>query len=179
MIERQKQSGEESQDPLYLDQLARRYGKALRRYFLRRGAPAHLCDDLVHDVYLRLAKRKSEGEIENAEAFLMQCATNIWRDYWRKMQRRGEASNVEYDDFIHSGEELDPERVLLSKEAFERFVEALDALPPRTRSIYLLCRMDGMKRDEVAKRFGMSVSSVYKHLLAATKHVGLVLGNLK
>ncbi|WP_084399936.1 RNA polymerase sigma factor [Henriciella aquimarina] len=174
-----KQSRAGGGEPIQLDLFARKYGAALRRYFARRGAPAHLCDDLVHDVYLRLAARQGEGEIENAEAFLMQCAANIWRDHWRKTHRRGEASNVEYDDFVHSFERLDPERVLLGKEAFERFVEALDALPSRTRDVYLLCRMDGVRRKEAARRFGMSVSSVDKHLLAATKHMGLALGDRK
>lgn len=176
---REQLDGVGAVDPARLDELARRYGKALRRYFSRRGAPAHLCDDLVHDVYIRLAAREGEGEIENAEAFLMQCAANIWTDHWRKTTRRGEADYLEYDDLAHSPEGLHPERVLQGKEAFECFVEALDQLPQRTRKIYLLCRMDGAKREEAARRFGISVSSVDKHLLAATRHMGLALGELK
>ena len=159
-----------------LDDLARRYGNVLRRYFERRNAPADVCDDLVQDVYTRLAAREGAGEVEDGEAYLMQTAVSVWSDYWRKIKRRGEDNNVEFDDIVHSPEGLSPERVIEGKEAVKQFLEALDQLPPKTQQIYLLCRMDGVKRKDAAKMFGLTISSIDKHLLAATRHMGLTFG---
>ena len=44
---------------------ARDYGIALKRYFLRRGALRDLVEDMVHDVYVRLAARTSREKTGN------------------------------------------------------------------------------------------------------------------
>lgn len=48
---------------------------------------------------------------------------------------------------------------------------ALEELPPRTRAVFLLHRFDGFKYREIAKRLGISSSSVEKHMMVAIKHV--------
>src|SRR5688572_14856250 len=62
-------------DPAHLEALARRHQPALRRYFERRlphiGAEA---DDLVQEVFVRLAQRADRDEIANVEGYLFQVA---------------------------------------------------------------------------------------------------------
>lgn len=162
-----------------LDDLARRYGSILYRYFARRNVPKDLCDDLVQDVFTRLAARAGSNNIENAEGYLMQTASSVWNDHWRKTKRRGEDQNVEFDEFVHSPEGISVERVIESREAVRMALDALNELPLKTRQIYLLCRLDGAKRKDVAKKLGLTVSSIDKHLMTATKHMGLSLGSSK
>ncbi|MEM6898486.1 MAG: sigma-70 family RNA polymerase sigma factor [Pseudomonadota bacterium] len=162
-----------------LDDLARRYGTILRRYFARRNVPGDLCDDLVQDVFTRLAARAGGNDIENAEGYLMQTASSVWNDHWRKTKRRREDENVEFDEFIHSPEGISVQRVIESREAIRMALDALNELPVKTRQIYLMCRLDGAKRKDVAKKLGLTVSSIDKHLMTATKHIGLTLGSSK
>lgn len=176
MVRRSDSEGHEnvaSWDQDTLDQYAREYRGALSRYFARRGAPANAIEDLVQDVFVRLAKLSQTSLIENGEAYLMRTASTVWIDYLRKQQRTNSRVHFEYDDDQHSPAGISPERALESKQNLDRVVEALEALPPRTRQIYLLCRVDGRKRRSVAKQMGITVSAVDKQLMSAAKAVGL------
>ena len=155
---------------------ARDYGMALKRYFQRRGAPPDAADDHVQDVYARLAARTKTAAIDNPEAYLMQTASSVWTDALRKKRSRDSQFHVEYEDSAHSPEGFSPENVLESRDELNRFFRALEALTPRTRQIYLLCRMDGMKRREAAKRLGISESAVDRHLMKAVKKIDQIFG---
>jgi RNA polymerase sigma-70 factor (ECF subfamily) len=68
-------------------------------------------------------------------------------------------------------EEISPERVLQGRQAVTALRTALEELPQRTRAIFLLHRFEGLKYKEIARRLGISSSSVEKHMMAAIKHV--------
>ena len=160
-----------------LDVFGARYQIVLVRYFERRGAAKALSEDLVQDVFVRLAQR-SEGEpLENAEAYLMQTASSVWMDHHRRRKRRGEDKHVEYVEAQHAPEYFSTQRVVEGREAVRRLIDVLNELPERTRQTYVLCRIDGMKRKEVAKRFGVSVSAIEKHLMKASLRIGQAFGD--
>ena len=140
---------------------------------------ADVAEDLVQDVYARLAARVGAGKIENPEAYLMQTASSVWTDSLRKKRSRSDKFHVEYEDSAHSPEGFSPECVLENRDELQRFFQALEALTPRTRQIYLLCRMDGMKRRDVARRLGISESAVDRHLMKAVKKIDQVFGGLE
>ena len=129
--------------------------------------------DLVQEVFVRLAGMSRKSSIGNGEAYLMRTASSVWIDYLRKKQRADGRIHYEFDDDTHSPAGLSPENVLESRQNLERVIRALEGLPKRTRHIYLLCRVDGQQRQVVAKQFRISVSAVDKHLMSATKTIGL------
>jgi RNA polymerase sigma-70 factor (ECF subfamily) len=63
------------------------------------------------------------------------------------------------------------ERVFLGKEALNRASVALLELPERTRTIFVLRRLEGMRYADVARRLGISVSAVEKHMVRAIAHL--------
>lgn len=162
-----------------IDAYAQEFQPALTAFFMRRCASQDITDDLVQDVFVRLLRRKQSGDIEHPAAYVMQTASSVWNDHLRAGQVRHVTEHEEYDDVSHSPEGFSPERVYEGREAINRILVALSHLPERTQDIYILCRFDGYKRHEVAKRIGISVSAVDKHLMAATKRVGQVFGELK
>lgn len=162
-----------------LEDFARQYGTALNLFFRRRGAAPDLCEDLIQDVFARLAARSGCRDIEKSEAYLMVTASNVWKDFLRKKQTHSHEKHVPYEDYAHSPEGFSPERVFLGKEAVQRLVAVLESLPPRTRNIYLLCRAHGFTRAQVAKRLGVSISTVDRHLMTAAEKIGIELGDLK
>lgn len=154
---------------------AREYGAALYRYFAKRGAAAENCEDLTQEVFARLVALKHRDNVSNGEAYLMRTAGSVWIDFLRKQQRRPDHSHAEFNDSDHSPEGISTERVLEGREALDAVLEALAAMPARTRQIYLLCRVDGLKRSVVATSLGISVSGVDKHLMIAAKALGLAI----
>jgi RNA polymerase sigma-70 factor (ECF subfamily) len=63
-----------------------------------------------------------------------------------------------------------PEQRELVIEALERIAQLLDGLAPRTREIFLLSQLDGMKYPRIAEHLGVSVNVVQKAMLKALTH---------
>jgi RNA polymerase sigma factor (sigma-70 family) len=68
-------------------------------------------------------------------------------------------------------EERTPERVLLDREALETVVDAIAALPPRTREVFVLHRFEEMTCNGIAEQLGISVSAVEKHIMKALREL--------
>src|SRR3546814_1881111 len=57
-----------------------------------------------------------------------------------------------------------------------RAMEILQALPDRTRIIFVLRRIEGWKYQEIAERYGISVSAVEKHVERAAEQLAKRMG---
>ena len=98
-------------------------------------------------------------------------AANVLRDYARRWAvRAGEADHAQLDEAELEGG-FSPERVLLGKEALETLIAALQELPEKTAVIFSLYHFDSVPQVEIARRLGMSLSTVEKHMSRANAHL--------
>ncbi|MEM9233058.1 MAG: sigma-70 family RNA polymerase sigma factor, partial [Pseudomonadota bacterium] len=67
-------------------------------------------------------------------------------------------------------EQRDPERVLLGQDALRVAQAALDELPVLTKRMFILFRLHGLSQKAIAKRFGVSLSTVEKRIAKAAAH---------
>lgn len=156
----------------FLDRLARRYSRALNRFFERRAPRlSSEREDLTQEVFARLAQRSSGEEIAHAEGYLFQTAASVLTDRMRRLSARRSDEHVEYDENEHAVEDFSAERVLAAREQVEMVVAALEDLPERTRFAFVLHRFEGLRQQEIARRLGISVSAVEKHIVRALDHV--------
>ena len=158
-----------------LETLAREYRPALRRYFSKRADQHADVEDLVQEVLVRLAVRGDCDTIEQPEAYLMRTATNVWRDFLRKKRTHAAKAHEEYIEGSLL-EENGPAKELEGRESVDAVLAALGGLPQRTRQVFVLCRVEGIRQRSVAKRLGVSVSAVEKHMIRAIAHLASVLG---
>ena len=156
-----------------LDALAREYRPALTRFFRKRATPAADVDDLVQEVLLRLAVRGDADAIDRPEAYLMRSASNVWRDHLRKLRTHVQGAHEEYSEERHAVVDHGPVDALQARRAVETLVAILLELPPRTLQVFVLCRVEGMRQKSVARRLGVSVSAVEKHMIKAIAHLAL------
>jgi RNA polymerase sigma-70 factor (ECF subfamily) len=139
--------------------LVRRVGRATRR-------PGQ-AEDLLHSAFLRLEEYRSRHTVENPAAFLVRVAVNMAVD-----ERRHERVRSEIPESIHDLIDLSDDRplhdeVLAARERLERVKAGLAELSPRTREIFLMHRIEGLKYREIAARLGITVSAVEKHVARA------------
>jgi len=173
-------AGEETSKPQAhqpLDLLARRFRPALARYFARRVAHPADAEDLVQEVFTRIAARTSGELIRDPKPYLMQAAANVLRDWLRRRATHAAGAHDVYDEDLHASEVFSPERVLEGRQSVMPVLAALGELSESTRNIFVLCRIDGMKYAEVARRLGVSVSAIEKHMMKAIAHLGDRLGD--
>ena len=79
--------------------------------------------------------------------------------------------HVGYDEDQHAIEDFSPERVLLAREQVAMVRTVLERLPERVRAAFVLHRFDELGYAEIAKRLGVSVSSIEKYISQAMKEL--------
>ena len=77
-----------------LSDLAVRYRPVLARFFQRRVRPDSDIDDLIQDVFARLARRGSLTQISQVEGYIFQVAANLIRERALKLNRRETSQRV-------------------------------------------------------------------------------------
>ncbi len=158
-----------------LKELADLYKAPLERFFIKRVHNPTDVDDLVQEVFCRLAARVGK-DIDNPEGYLFQMAANILRDRARRDMVRHVSDHETFEEENHGKEALSPERVMAGRQRIDALKMALKELPERTRAIFLLHRFEELQYVEIARRLGISKSSVEKHMMKAISHVAFRVG---
>ena len=148
-----------------------RFARPLRSFFRKRAYNEQEADDLVQEVFVRLAARESGASMDHAEAYIFQMAANLLRDRARRHATRTAADRALEAGDANSFEEISPERVLLGKQRLALLERVLGDLPERTRVVFLLHRFEELKYAEIARRLEISVSSVEKHMMEAMRQI--------
>jgi RNA polymerase sigma-70 factor (ECF subfamily) len=147
---------------MVLTRLAQTYDRALSRFFERRVTVQADVPDLVQDVYLRLSRMPDPAAIEKPEHFLFVTAANVLKDRARRSAVRGGGLHDAIDEDL-AGSEIPPDRVLESREAAHRLQAVLLELPERTRDVFVLRVLEGLKMADVARAIGISTRAAEKH----------------
>ncbi|NVE96035.1 RNA polymerase sigma factor [Altererythrobacter lutimaris] len=147
-----------------------RYERPLRAFFAKRLDRPEDTDDLLQELLTRLWSTKVERKIENPDGYIFQAAANLLNERYRKAgTRRATLDGYAFRQSFN--EEITPERILQGKDELHLLELALAELPPRTRTVFLLHRFEGLKYREIAERIGVSASAVEKHIATAARHI--------
>ena len=145
----------------------------LTRYFRRRVRNDAEVEDMVQDVFARMVARDSTETVEHLGGYILKTASSVLADGARRWSSHGAGLHVPFDSELHGEEEFDPERVLQGKEDLHAATAALLSLPERTRTVFILRRLEGQKYRDIATHLGISVSAVEKHMVRAIQHLSL------
>jgi RNA polymerase sigma factor (sigma-70 family) len=154
----------------------------LRRFFLARLGQAGEVDDLMQDLYLKVAAAPPLEEIRSPGAYLYRLASNVMLDRLRR-HRRAVVRDSDWRRLYHvtlpaedAADLPTAEAAAAARQHLRRVVEALDALPPMTQQIFRLHKFEGLSHAETAARVGISRSSVEKHMMEALRHLTAKVG---
>jgi len=156
--------------PAKIDDLARRLGGPLARYFgarVRRGVDV---DDLVQEVFLRLARRTETEPVERLEGYVFAIANSVLTDTFRRDGRRIPQGGSS-DQLAPTPDDRSPERIYLAREEIDRVERGLRELPEKTRFVFVLNRYEDLSYSQIARQLGVSVSAVEKHMMRALAHL--------
>ena len=164
-------SGRRDDEQALIARLDARYRSALASFFLKRLPQGEDVDDLVQEVFIKLARTELAG-VDRIDGYIFTTAANVLRDRLRRRSARAGGRHDAFHEELHApSDEISPERVLLGKVQLQRVIAALEELPERTRRIFLMRRYDGLPHAEIAAREGLSQSGVRKHIVKAVAHL--------
>lgn len=120
--------------------------------------------DLLQDVYVRVYEAANKSLPDNPRSFLFSTAHNMLVDHVRRNKIVPIEFASQLDAFGAPIDEPGPDRNAIARDDLRRLQQALDDLPPRTRSVVILRRVDGLSRNDIAKQLGISAVTIKWHL---------------
>jgi len=149
--------------------------EAMRRFFMARLGPGADVDDLIQDLYLKVAAAEGVAVVREPRAYLYRLATNLLMDRWRSGRRSAARDAAWLDVSRTSGpagdiDDAPPADVVLAgRERLAALMAALSELPQKTQTIFRAHKFDGHSYAEVAKSLNISRSTVEKHMMEALR----------
>lgn len=136
--------------------------------FLRRWLKSEQdVEDLSQEAFLRLHGAQPRQLIEQPRSFLFRIARNLLTDYFRRKRH----PQVTLDDPEIAAALADtappPEHVLQSQDWLTRYQHGLERLPPKCRTVFIRCRIDGVPHAQIAAELGVSRKMVEKYMTQA------------
>jgi RNA polymerase sigma factor (sigma-70 family) len=147
----------------------------LLRYFAARMGSIAAAEDLVQDIYLKIAALSDDAVVENNAAFLYRVGANLLLDRVRQ-ERRAVARDAAWSESKRvtvGGEPVADqpsiEDSVDSRRRLEKLTKAVGELPPQMQRAFRLHKLEGLSHADTAEHMGVSVSAVEKHVSAALK----------
>ncbi|WP_445371811.1 RNA polymerase sigma factor [Methylomonas sp. HW2-6] len=151
---------------LDISDLIKTYDDELRRVMFRRCGCLDTAGDIVQETYQRMLAGDLWRQAENPRALLHRIAANLATDYERRRQVREQYAHYEDGAEADSGLDstADPEQINAARERLHRLISAVERLPPKCRTVFVMRKYDGLSHAEIAERLGISRNMVEKHL---------------
>lgn len=147
-------------------ELARAYAErgARLRAIASRAGPEEVAD-LVQDAFLKAVEAGGKAEVEKPVHLLFRIARNAVIDRLRSKSRTAALFRSEEADAADPA--ANPERILIASERLKRAMACIEHMPPKRREVFLLHRLEGLSYAEIARRAGISIKTVEKHMACA------------
>jgi RNA polymerase sigma-70 factor (ECF subfamily) len=153
-----------------LDRLFRSEGPRLLSFFRGRTRNADAASDMVQDAFVRLASRSGQGGLSNPAAYLQRIARNMLID--RKRRTAPVELPIEEQDLAVPPRQ---EEGLAARDLLRLYEEAVAGLSDKTRTVFLLQRVEGLTYEQIRTRLGISIATVEYHMMRAIAHIDRML----
>ncbi|MFA4870690.1 MAG: sigma-70 family RNA polymerase sigma factor [Pedobacter sp.] len=153
------------------------YGRTWEELYIKTYSKLKIEDlakDIVQEVFVDLWNKRTERNIDNVIAYLMQSVKFKVIDEFR----RSKYKFVEIDNFIEQiRDSSDADSQLISKEFFSLLRQWTETLPRKRREIFRLKYEEDLSNKEIAEQLGVSVKTVQNQLLNSSFELKLLLRN--
>lgn len=152
-----------------LDTLFRTHRPALLR-FVSRKAGTEEASDIVQEIFVRAAGSRQQHRLRNPAGFLQRIATNLLIDRARRLARRNmPLTALDGESDIPSPPEQ--EWNMEAADLLRQYEDAVEAMSPKTRRVFLMHRVDEMSYREIHQALGISVATVEYHMMKALSKI--------
>jgi RNA polymerase sigma-70 factor (ECF subfamily) len=137
----------------------------LRRWLVRRLPGGMDADDVVQEVYARLAELDDPTRIQVPRAYLYAAARSVVLQQLRRERIVAFETIAEFDRFGAASAEFEPERRALAGDELRRTAALIESLPDKCRQAFVLRKIHGLSQREIATRMRISENTVEKHIV--------------
>ena len=119
----------------------------------------------MHETFLKAYQAEGSVSIKSPRAFLFRTAKNLALNQLesKRVRRTDSVANIE-ELRVSTDHEKGLELRAIMEEQLELALQAVANLPPRTREVYVLKKIHGLKQKDIAAQLGIAESTVEKHI---------------
>lgn len=160
-------AGEQYVELRSFDAFIREHYRSLVQFLRRRTATEQDAEDAAQESMTKLLRYRESEPASAWKQLLYRIAVNVAHDQFRVAHTHCSKEHVSLDSQDLADHEYSPEERAAYDQQVARLTQAILALPPKCQRVYLLKRVHGMSRAQIAARCGISVKMVEKHLANA------------
>lgn len=128
-------------------------------------------DDVVQETWLRVVKSATRALLDNGRAHLYRVARNLIVDHYRLIQRRRKPA-LEHAPLHAIAHAITnpaplPGHHVPDAEQLRHLDAIIATLPPRSREVFLLARVEQRSLADISAHLGISQQTAHGHLLRA------------
>jgi len=127
-------------------------------------------EDIVQDAFLKVVETSQRQEVRKLDNLMSRIVRCVAIDRIRRRSTRGPTSTDEAGEGLVDAA-ADPERTLMGAQRLERVMATIQTMPPRRREVFLLHRIDELTYPQIARRIGISIKAVEKHMHLAMRQL--------
>ena len=147
-------------DSIAFQALYQRYFEAITIFLYHRTMSMELTKDFVQEVFTRLwQKREAIDDSKSIKAYIYRIANNLSIDYFRKQGSR----KTYLSTMAYKGDKTTDDCI----EMQTSINMAVQKLPERLRTVFILSRYEGLKYTEIAETCQISVKTVESRMSQA------------
>ncbi len=153
-------------DSRAFEKLFQKYHKKLYAFLFNLLHSKEDAEEIVQETFIKIwEKREDFIDGYSFHSFLFTIAKNAFLNLNRKKINR-----VVFEERLNFLEEISSGRTddyILFKETKEIITTIIEGLPPKRKEIFLLRKIEGLSRKEIAEELNISISTVDNQLMKA------------
>jgi RNA polymerase sigma-70 factor (ECF subfamily) len=147
-----------------------RYQKLFYGRAFRLSGSHYFAEEVVQEVFLRIwSKRSIIAEVENPEGYIFTMFYRVLYDRYRQeaIEKKNRSAVLE----MPASEGLSREDMEVLEQRMEILQRALHQMPQQQATAYRLIKEEGLNREQVAEKMGLSPNTVRNHLAEAMRYL--------
>jgi RNA polymerase sigma-70 factor (ECF subfamily) len=121
-------------------------------------------EDVVQDAAVRALRFFPSLRNEDARAWLLTIVRNTWYGRFSKVGSADQRMVLDEMKDERPDEQLDPEALVIQRQAVERVQRAIEGLPADFREVIALRELEGLSYKEIAAVVGVPIGTVMSRL---------------
>ena len=150
-------------DPSAYESLVDEFQGRLFRFFFCHHRDHHLAEEQLSETFVQLVRSlpKMKSGASSLPVFVFAVARHVRAQAWKKKHRSHSSLEAE-EEMIDSS--AIAETVVENREQLQVVLDAVSAMAPSRRDVFLLRFVEGYSNGEIAEALNMPVGSVKSHI---------------
>lgn len=139
----------------------------LRRYILYRSGNDEAATDIAQETFMLVWEKQLVIDPKKVKGLLFKIAGDLFITQYRKQQ----LAFTFFQTFQPNSKSITPEDEINYQELKKAYDAALQSMPEKQRTVFLLSRVDELKYKQIADQLGLSVKAIEKRMTQALDHL--------